>query len=227
MEAEVDQAQPTKKEQLGWEAPEKIPFHLGSSIMLRSLSNSALKSKTRIVGILENDVILIENPVFKGEDGLSARVGSDVVCMYFFEGCIYKFKTRLGQVLIKNIVCIDYPQHFEAEQLRKYQRIAVHLEAEIGIGAEKLLINGDIRDVSEGGCRLELHSLFPIEKGDTLAVTCELPNDQLIQDIRCTVMNMRFLHDGKRTEVGVSFSGPECELEKVRRFCNMCMYFKI
>lgn len=227
MEAEVTQAQQKQERQNGCEKAEAIPFHLGSSIMLRSLSNNALKAKTRVVGVLENDAILIESPVFKGEDSLSARVGSDVICIYFFEGCIYKFKTRLGQVLIKDIVCIDYPQHFEAEQLRKFARIAVHLEAEIVIGTEKLLINGDIRDISEGGCRLELHSLFPIEKGDTLEVTCELPNDQLIQDIKCTVMNMRYLPDGKRTEVGVSFSGPEGELEKVRRFCNMCMYFKV
>jgi c-di-GMP-binding flagellar brake protein YcgR len=218
-----------KKEEVspGAEQEERIPFHLGAHIKLRSTAGTGHKAQTTVVGILENVAILVEDPVFEGEERITGRVGGDIFCAFFHEGCLYKFKTRFGQVLIHDIVCIDYPKHFEAQQLRKHHRIKVNLEAESGIGQDKKLMNGTIIDISKSGCCFELPGLVPFELGMPVVLTFQLPNEELVEDLECTVMNMHHFKAGKKTSAGMSFTAPKPEIAKVRKFCEMCMYFKV
>jgi hypothetical protein len=208
------------------EIPEIIPFQLGSQLRLRSLGNSFVKAQTVVVGVLGQNIILVEDPVFEKDDRITGRVGGDILVGYFHEGYLYKFKSRFGQVLIDDIVCIDYPKQFETQKLRRHPRIRVHLEAESVIGEEGRLINGDIKDISKGGYCLELPGIIPLTIGTPVGITFQLPNEELIEDLEGTIMNMRQASVGKTTHIGVSFLGPKPEVAKIKKFCEMCMYFK-
>lgn len=227
MEATLSSTQKQKEDSPGRELPEIIPFELGAQLKLRSVTGTVLKAQTPIVGILQNIAILVVDPVFEGEERITGRVGGDLYCAYFRDGCLYKFKSRFGQVLIHDIVCIDYPKVFDAQQLRRHHRIRVNLEAESAIGAEKKLMNGAITDISKGGCCMELPGLVPLTLGMPVDLTFQLPNEDLVEDLECTVMNMHSSKTGKKTFIGMSFTAPKPEIAKVRKFCEMCMYFKV
>ena len=227
MEATLSSALKQEEDSPGSELPEIIPFELGAQLKLRSVTGTVLKAQTSIVGILQNIAILVVDPVFEGEERITGRVGGDILCAYFHDGCLYKFKSRFGQVLIHDIVCIDYPKVFDAKQLRRHHRIRVNLEAESAIGAEKKLMNGAITDISKAGCCLELPGLVPISLGMPVDLTFQLPNEDLVEDLECMIMNTHNSKTGKKTFIGVSFTAPKPEIAKVRKFCEMCMYFKV
>ncbi len=138
----------------------RIPFQLGVPLVVRSLSNLAHKAETKVVGVLENDFILVKEPVFDINERLSAAVGGALLCSYFHDGALYQFRTAFRNISLKNVVCMDYPDFFEGRQLRRYPRIKVNLEVAVKMDSQTL--NADIRDISEGGCCLELPSLIPV-----------------------------------------------------------------
>ncbi len=210
------------------EVLETIPLQLGAPLRLRSLADPTLKAATTVVGVIPKLVIMVENPILasKGER-ITGRVGGDILCSYFLDGCLYKFKSRFGQNLIHDVVCIDYPKKIEAHKLRMHPRIKVELEVIGSIGKEGKLINGTIKDISRDGCCLELPGLIPLTPRTPVYATFMLPNDERIEDMGCTIMNLRHVVAEKRTVVGLSFTDPGSELSKVIKFCEMCMYFKV
>lgn len=205
----------------------KIPFQLGSTLVLQSLDNIAHKANTKILGVVPGQFIIIEDPIFAVNDRLSATITGEFNCVYFHEGCAYRFRSRFNRVIIKNVVCIDFPGEVAAQQLRKHPRVCVVLDTDITIGSAKQPVKGDVRDISEGGCCLELPSLIPIVKGTEIHLNFELPDNQKIEGILCAVMNTEYLYAWRRTKVGVSFSGPDRELQKINKFCQMCTYFRV
>ena len=209
------------------ESPQEIPFRFGDTLMLQSLANHAHKAKPKVLGIIPNDFIIIEKPVFAVNERLSAAISGDFLCVYFHEGCVYKFRSRFRDVPIKNVTCIDFPAEFDARQLRKYPRIKVNLEAEIAVGKAGQLIKGDIVDVSEGGCCLEFPRLIPAVKGTVMEANFTLPDNQLIEHMQCVVMNTGYSYAWRRTQFGLSFSEPDTEIDKIRKFCRMCSYFRV
>lgn len=208
--------------------PEIIPFQLGAHLKLRPLADPDSKGHTKVIGVVHKDVIMVEEPVFEVEgERISGRVGCDILCSYFVEGWLYRFKSRFGQGLAHNIVCIEYPRHIEAKNLRKHPRIKVNLEAMSLIGKDGRLINSIITDISKGGCCLELPGIIPLTPRIPVSLTFELPNDDQVEELSCTVMNLRHVPAEKKTITGVSFATPSEEIVKVIKFCEMCMYFRV
>ena len=97
----------------------KIPFQLGAEVLLRASSNPTHKTKSRIIGVLEKEFIMIEDPVFAISDNITAIVEEDFLVAYLHDGYLFTFKSRFYKKLIRNIICIDYPETFEVEQLEK------------------------------------------------------------------------------------------------------------
>ncbi len=224
-----ERLEPNQKEEglaTGSDLPQKIPFQLGATLKLRSAADLNLKAQTTIVGVIENIAILVEDPVFAG-DRLAGRVGGEILCAYVLDGYIFKFKSRFGQFLVHNVICIDYPKYFDARQRRKHPRIKVDLEAVCLMGKEGRLINGDIKDISEGGCLLELPGLIPVAPGMPVSVTFVLPNDEQIEDLDGTIMNFYKVQELKKTVVGLSFATTAPGMLKLKKFCDMCGYFRV
>jgi c-di-GMP-binding flagellar brake protein YcgR len=207
---------------------ESVPFILGTPLRIRSTADPALKTQALLVGVIPRLAILVENPVFSSEgERVTGRVGGDILCVYVHEGRLYRFKSRFGQSLIHNVVCIDYPRKIEMQNLRRYPRVKVELDTVGSIGKEGRLMNGSITDISQSGCCLELPGLILVEREMPVCATFELPNDDHIEDVSCTIVNIRKISSEKKTIVGMSFNGPESEIGKIKRFCEMCMYLKV
>lgn len=202
----------------------KIPFQLGSEILLRSLSLSH-KAKSKIIGVLEKEFILIEEPVFAISDHITAIVENDFLVAYMYEGYLFTFKSRFNRKLIKNIICIDYPNTFEVEQIRTESRVKVNLEANLSISDVSL--SGLVKDISDTGCSFELPKIISLFKGLPLTATFTLPNDQLIKDLQCTIMKVKYNQIHKKTDIGAEFSGPAEEVSKIQELVRFCMRFKI
>jgi hypothetical protein len=208
------------------EQSETIPFTFGARLKITSDTDPVFKVQPTVVGIIGKDAILIRDPVFrKGE--IAGKIGEEILCTYADDGCLYKFQSSLKQVLYEGVVGIDYPKKFETQQLRQNRRIKLRLAAESFVGEERKLLNVEVRDISETGCCLELPGLLPLAPGAPLSLTFHLPNDELIEYLESTVMNVRHMDIQKTTHVGVSFSGPNPEIEKIRKLLEMCSYFKV
>jgi c-di-GMP-binding flagellar brake protein YcgR len=124
-----------------------------------------------------------------------------------------------------NIICIDYPQDFEVEQVRAEPRVKVNLEAVLEISDTNL--SGIVKDISETGCSFELPKIISLFKGLGLIATFTLPNDQLIKNIACTIINVKYNQIYRKTEIGARFSGPAEEISKIRELVKFCMRFKV
>jgi len=216
-----------KSEATDNEPPKTIPFQLGAPLRLRSITEPIVKAQTTVVGVLPGTAILVEEPVFSSEDRIEGRVGGDILCAYMKDGCVYRFRSRFREVLLYDTVCIDYPKTFKADQLRMHPRIKVNLEAVSVIGEQQRLMNGEIKDISMGGCCLELPGVIPVSVGMTVTITFELPNDVCVDDIDCIIRNIQFSYEDKKTQIGLSFIGPIEESSKISKFCEMCSYFRI
>ena len=203
----------------------KIPFQLGSEILLRSSSNPSHKAKSKIIGVLEKEFIMIEDPVFAISDNITAIVEDDFLVAYLHEGYLFTFKTRFNKKLIRNIICVDYPENFEVEQLRKEQRVRVNLEAALSIS--DLELSGHVKDISETGCSFELPKIISLFKGLGFIATFTLPNDILIKDLQCTITIVKYNQIHRKTEIGATFSGPAGEISKIKELVNFCMRFKV
>jgi c-di-GMP-binding flagellar brake protein YcgR len=203
----------------------KIPFQLGSEILLRSSSNPSHKAKSKVIGVLEKEFIMIENPVFAISDNITAIVEEDFLIAYLYDGYLFTFKSRFNKKLIRNIICIDYPENFEVEQLRKEHRVRVNLEAALCIS--DLELSGHVRDISETGCSFELPKIISLFRGLGLIATFTLPNDILIKDLQCTITIVKYNQIHRKTEIGATFSGPAGEISKIKELVNFCMRFKV
>jgi c-di-GMP-binding flagellar brake protein YcgR len=203
----------------------KIPFQLGSEILLRSSSSPTHKAKSRIIGVLEKEFIMIEDPVFAISDNITAIVEEDFLVAYLYDGYLFTFRSRFNKKLIRNIICIDYPENFEVEQLRTEPRVRVNLEAALNISDLKL--SGLVKDISEIGCSFELPKIISLFKGIAIIATFTLPNDQLIKDVQGKIIAVKYNQIHRKTEIGVTFSGPAEEVSKIRELVHFCMRFKV
>lgn len=203
----------------------KIPFQLGSEILLRSPSNPSHRAKSKIIGVLEKEFIMISNPVFAISDNISAIVEGDFLVAYLYEGCLFTFNSRFNKKLIKDIVCIDYPSDFTVEQLRSGPRVKVNLEASLSIS--DMDYSGLVRDLSDDGCSFELPKIISLFKGLSLTATFTLPNDQLIKDLQCSITNVKYNQIHKKTGIGVKYLSPAEEISKIQELVNFCMRFKV
>ena len=196
-----------------------VPFQLGSELALKSLQNAALKTKATLYGVVPGQMIILEEPVFNLNERLSG-LSEDFACGYIRGNYLYTFKSRFIKNLLPNVICAEYPWEVKRIQIRASTRIPVNIEVEVVLGAKFGSVSGRMEDISETGCRVRLPGPVLMPKGSKFHLSFILPDDQQVEDILCTVMNFRHYQDVKATAVGVSFRGPERNMQKVQKFCR-------
>ena len=205
----------------------KIPFRIDDAIIVRSLTNSAYIAKSRIVGALHSEYILVTEPTVPINDRISAVLDEGFLCAYFNDGILYSFNSRYRKHLINNVVCIEYPKEVEVRQVRKHRRIRVNIETEYSISGTLGSFVADMADISRGGCLLVSNQRSPIIKGTCLSLAFNLPNEAFVNDLQAQVVRINHIKNSKTTEIGLSFTGPPDELAKIANFCEFCMYFDL
>jgi len=210
-------------------APEviKIPFKIDDEIMVRSLAIAAHRTKTRIVGAVHGDFILIQEPIVVINERLLAVFDHVFECNYFSEGYRYNFLSRYRSHALGDILCIEYPKKVDVHQIRMHRRINVNIETKFAVLGAPNWFSGDMTDISEGGCCLILNSKVPVTKGMRVLLVFRLPNEDVIDELRGVVLRSTPIEGSEATEVGLSFTGPQSELAKISSFCGFCMFFDL
>jgi len=198
-----------------------IPFQLGSQLVLKSTLNPALKAKTIIYGAVPGEMLIIEEPLFS-LTGRFEGLSEEFVCSYVHGNHLFKFKSKFIKHLFKNVIGIDYPKDVELIQFRSSTRIPVKIETEVHVETKDGTITGCVSDISEGGCRLELPKSIQIQRGSKFFLSFTLPDNQIIDDLVCAVMNVKHLYGN--TVVGVRFVKPAETIMKVEKFCKLCVF---
>jgi hypothetical protein len=173
--------------------------------------------------VLEKEFIMIEDPVFAISDYITAIVEDDFLVAYLYDGYLFTFKSRFHKKLIRNIICIDYPESFQVEQLRE-TRVKVNLESILVIS--EMNISGHVKDISEHGCSFELPRIISLFKGIGFTATFTLPNDQSVKDLQCEIATVGYSQIHRKTVIGAKFLGPPEEISKIRELVEFCMKFK-
>ncbi len=205
----------------------RIPLKIDDEILVKSLAIAAHRTKSRIVGALHGDFILIKEPIVVINDRLLAIFDHVFECSYFSEGYRYNFLSRYRSHVLSDIVCIEYPKEVEVHQVRKHRRIKVNIETKYSVFGARKWFSGDMADISRGGCRLVIKSKAAITKGMRVLLVFSLPNEDDVSDLRAVVVRSRPVKGGEATEVGLSFAGPPSELAKISSFCEFCLFFDV
>src|SRR5208283_4053366 len=205
----------------------RIPLKIDDEIMVRSFATVAHRAKSRIIGAVHGDFILIQEPVVVINDRFLAVFDNVFECSYFAAGYRYKFLSRYRSHVLSNIVCIEYPKQVDVHQVRKHRRINVNIETKFAILGAPNWFSGDMTDISEGGCCLILNSKVPVTKGMRVLLVFRLPNEDVIDELRGVVLRSTPIEGSEATEVGLSFTGPQSELAKISSFCGFCMFFDL
>jgi len=205
----------------------RIPLKIDDEIMVSSLTIAAHRTRSRIVGAVHGDFILIQEPIVVINERLLAVFDHVFECNYFSEGYRYNFLSRYRSHVLRNIICIEYPREVNVHQIRKHRRINVNIETKYAVFGAPNWFSADMVDISHGGCRLVLESKVAITKGMRVLLVFRLPNEDVVDELRAVVMRSMSIEGSEATEVGLSFSGPQSELAKISNFCGFCMFFDV
>ena len=203
----------------------RIPLRIDDEIMVRSLDTVAHRAKSRIIGAVHGDFILIQEPVVVINERFLATFDHAFECSYFTAGYRYNFLSRYRSHALGDIVCIEYPKKVDVRQIRKHRRINVNIGTKFAVLGAPKWFSGDMADISEGGCRLILKSKVTVTKGMRVILVFRLPNEDVVDELRAVVLRTMSIEGGEATEVGLSFTGPRSELAKISNFCGFCMFF--
>jgi c-di-GMP-binding flagellar brake protein YcgR len=203
----------------------RIPFRIDDEIMVSSLAIAAHRTKSRIVGAVHGDFILIQEPIVVINERLSAIFDHVFECSYFTEGYRYNFLSRYRSHVLSDIICIEYPKEVDVHQIRKHRRIKVNIETKYAVFGTPNWFSAHMVDISHSGCRLVLKSKVAIKKGMRVLMVFNLLNEDVVNELRAVVVRSWPIKGSEATNVGLSFTGPAGELAKISRFCEFCIYF--
>jgi len=200
-----------------------IPFRLGSDLVLKSILNPALKTRTTIYGAVPGQMIIIEEPSFFLNERYS-DLSEGFTCAYLHGIYLFTFQSTFVKHLFNNVIGITYPTKVERIQIRSSKRIAVNIEGEIVLSTKAGSVSAIIDDMSKGGCRLLISKLIQIQKGAKFYLTFVLPDNHNIDNLICKVMNVTCNYDKNTTIVGVSFVGPSQTIAKIENFYRLLAF---
>jgi c-di-GMP-binding flagellar brake protein YcgR len=205
----------------------RLPLRIDDTIIVRSIEHPAHMARSRILGAMHGEFILITEPTVKVNDRLWAIFDGGYLCAYFKDGILYNFQSRYRRDLINGTVCIEYPKEIEFRRIRRHRRIKVNIETRCTLLNSGEQFPADMADISFAGCRLVFSEGVRMAVGANVSLTFNLPNEALVSEIRALVVRANRLKDLQSTEAGLSFSGPQNEVSKVSNFCEFCMFFEV
>jgi c-di-GMP-binding flagellar brake protein YcgR len=212
---------PTSKREM-----KKLPLTIDNQLFLRSAEQKAIRTISKILGARHGDFILIEEPVFRLSERLYATP-KEILCSFADEGDLYHFQSKIQTTIGKGLTFIDYPEDFEVEALRKYHRIQVNIEVALHLRGMREPVKAVMKDISEGGCYINLHSLVSVTQNMQCKIDFTLPDNQIITGLIGEARAVKFSKLRKTTDFGLEFTGPPEELAKIQSFCRYCMFFKV
>lgn len=147
-------------------------FHPGARIDIEFNNEPPLRVKAKLVGFEEGSYLIIAVPNAAVRDYADiVREGNSCIIRSVVEGeagqCI-AFRSSIQQVAIrpKGLIFVDFPSQIESINLRSESRNPINLPVQMVHRHEgeanpsndsKTELAGHIKDISTGGCRIEVH----------------------------------------------------------------------
>ena len=205
---------------------EKLPLEIGSAIYIQSMENKSVKARSTVIGARHGDFIIIEDPVVHFSDRLFSKLSGHIFCNYLYEGDLYEFTSTIRYYGKENFAVIEYPPEFRVSQLRKHHRIHVNIETILRIPKERDSYKGILTDISSGGCQLSVSTILFLAKGTECFLSFTLPDNTLVDSIKCVIRNIKIDKRNNSSEVGFEFIQDQEQLHGISRFCRFCMFFE-
>jgi c-di-GMP-binding flagellar brake protein YcgR len=205
----------------------KLPLYIERQLTIRSMSEKNLKANVRVLGARHGEIIIIDDPFCHLNERLSVPIEGDIMCQLFHEGDMYRFQSRVLRGLGEGITIIAYPERVVAEAIRRHHRIQVNIETRFRLEDTKEAYRVTMLDISEGGCFIVVPQLIHVMENALCHLKFSLPDKQKITDLAGRVRTMHFLALKRTTGLGLQFTGPPGEVNKVSAFCDYCMFFKV
>ncbi len=167
------------------------------------------------VGMVKNEYILINPPAPFATVKPKLYPGNKMVVQYLMDGTIFVFAAKIIDVLSKpiKVVVLEYPDKIINRILRSERRILCRIPSvAVFKGLSK---NGIIEDININGCRLTVN-YQPAEKnyigrtGDTLSISCRLPNESVDFNINGTIRNIS--KKNLCLSYGIQFEAPSSDI---------------
>lgn len=206
---------------------QRLHLEIDGEIVVQALSRPHHKAKSKIIGAVHGEMILIGEPKVSINHRLSVLLEGDFVCSYFHAGYLYHFHSRYRKHLSAGIVAIDYPPAYDVQKIRSHSRVRVNLETRLFAPGVVAPVTGTMQDISGGGCCVALPAFHHVVRGMRVALVFRLPSDLVIEGLQCEVVRVRYCRKREATEAGLRFLGPAAELSKVEVFCEFCMFFEV
>ena len=181
-------------------------FNVGLTIYVQPKDGyKDLKYKSTIIGWKSPDILLIGMPIL---NGVYVNLQTNCICIirYIYRGVAYGFESKV----IKNInifplpiLYISYPEVIEEISLRKHKRIDTQIPAQI----TKILsgnnynitndcnINGDILDISIGGCLMTVTSNQNFDIDNQVFITFKFPHNKETLIQHCYIRRIQKVSD--------------------------------
>ncbi len=143
--------------------------------------------KTTIRGWQKGSYVMLDMPA---DDELALVRGQPCVVRFVARGeaCGFDARAQNWGCRIHPYFRVEWPSHIEVVSVRKYERIEANLPCTVALDDESSL-EGEIRDLSAGGCSLFLSEAQPV--GSRLRASFKLPDGTNIENLECVVRNAR------------------------------------
>lgn len=205
----------------------RIPLRIDDEIMVRSLSAPAHRTMSSIVGAWPGRFILIREPVVVINNRITAVFDNAFECSYFSGECRYNFLSKYKNHVLEDVICIEYPSKVDVRRIRKHRRIKVNIETRYAVLGVPKWFSADMTDISQAGCCLVVEPGASIPKGTKVLMEFGLPNENTENEFRAVVVRSKPVMNGEKTELGLTFTGPQGGLARISNFCEFCMFFEL
>lgn len=197
-----------------------IPFRLGADIVLKAAVNPLLRAKGTVYGAVPGQVIMVEEPQFVLNERFTF-ICEEFECVYLHNIHLIKFKSEFVKEIISGVIAITYPKAVERVQIRAHARLSVDIETEVFLGTKDGTCTAVMEDLSVGGCRLQLPMLVQVPKGAKFNLSFTMPDNTIIKNLSCVVMNIKLVHGKKITVIGARFAKSSPAVRKIEQFCRL------
>jgi CheY-like chemotaxis protein len=155
------------------------------------LRKESRRYQSVVRGWRRGEYIMLDRPRVDGRSFLMLRESQDCQIRYMFEGKACGFDSRVIDFDTRRhnpYMRVRWPEQLEYTYFRRGERIKVNFPCAVEADG-RTHASAVLKELSQGGCGFELSQ--PLEKGQTVELSCELPNGVIIQALPLMVCGVR------------------------------------
>lgn len=161
-----------------------------------------ITAQSVIVGFRESKFILVAMPS-REHKGLAVVPGTDVSARLVNDGTLVSFRAESirAQFSPEPLLFIEYPRRATVVSLRNAERVKISFPVIVRMKSESERVNGEVIDLSEGGCAVELGpEAEDYQTGTELTLYLRIPGLSALKRIRGILRRVRCKREGGKVQ---------------------------